>query len=377
VGSANYVSWDGKLDWIIGGGANRYDGGHFGEIIWARIAGLGNIRDRYYDNNAIKDDRNLYTKATYEIQPGLNLFGDLQLRGISYSFNGVNDDLRIVDGQANYTFFNPKFGFSYERGKQTWYASYAVANREPTRSDFTDNPITEVPRPERLNNVEAGVRAKSGGFSYAANFYYMGYKDQLILTGQINDVGAYIRENVASSFRAGIELEGAYAISKTWTLGGNLALSQNKIREFTEYIDDYSVDEFRQETNTYTNTDIAFSPNVVSSAIIEYKPAKNLSINWLSKYVGRQFLDNTANEARSLDAFFTNDLRISYAATPRFFKGLEVNLLINNIFNELYEPNGYTFSYFVPGGFGRELVTENFYYPQAGTNFLLGVKMKF
>jgi iron complex outermembrane receptor protein len=377
VGSVNYVSTDGKLDWIIGGGANRYDGGHFGEIIWARIAGPSNIRDRYYDNNAVKDDRNVYTKATYEIQPGLNLFGDLQLRGISYSFNGVNDDLRLVDGQANYTFFNPKFGLSYERGKQTWYASYAVANREPTRSDFTDNPITEVPRPERLNNVEAGVRAKSGGFSYAANFYYMGYKDQLILTGQINDVGAYIRENVAASYRAGIELEGAYTFSKTWTLGGNLALSQNKIREFTEYIDDYSVDEFRQETNTYTNTDIAFSPNVVGSAIIEYKPAKNLSLNLLSKYVGRQFLDNTGNEARSLDAFFTNDLRISYVATPRFFKGLEVNLLINNIFNELYEPNGYTFSYFVPGGFGRELVTENFYYPQAGTNFLLGVKMKF
>jgi iron complex outermembrane receptor protein len=377
VGSVNYVSTDGKLDWIIGGGANRYDGGHFGEIIWARFAGNTNIRDRYYDNNAIKDDRNIYTKATYEIKPGFNLFGDLQLRNINYSFIGVNDDLRIVDGQANYAFFNPKFGLSYEKGNQTWYASYAVANREPTRSDFTDNPITEVPRPERLNNVEAGVRAKAGSFSYNANFYYMGYKDQLILTGQINDVGAYIRENVASSYRAGIELDGAYQLSGAWTLGGNLTLSQNKIREFTEYIDDYSVEDFRQETFTYTNTDIAFSPNVVGSAIIEYKPTKNLSLNWLSKYVGRQFLDNTANEARSLDAFFTNDLRISYAATPRFFKGLEVNLLINNVFNELYEPNGYTFSYFVPGGNGRELVTENFYYPQAGTNFLLGLKMKF
>lgn len=377
VGSVNYVSTDGKLDWIIGGGANRYDGGHFGEIIWARFAGNTNIRDRYYDNNAIKDDRNIYTKATYEIKPGLNLFGDLQLRGINYSFIGVNDDLRIVDGRADYTFFNPKFGFSYEKGNQTWYASYAVANREPTRSDFTDNPITEVPRPERLNNVEAGVRTKAGSFSYNANFYYMGYLDQLILTGQINDVGAYIRENVAASYRAGIEVDGAYQLSGSWTLGGNIALSQNKIREFTEYIDDYSVEDFRQETFTYTNTDIAFSPNVVGSAIIEYKPSKNLSLNWLSKYVGRQFLDNTANEARSLDAFFTNDLRISYAAAPRFFKGLEVNLLINNIFNELYEPNGYTFSYFVPGGNGRELVTENFYYPQAGTNFLLGLRMKF
>ncbi|SDC71463.1 iron complex outermembrane recepter protein [Algoriphagus faecimaris] len=377
VGSVNYISDNGKLDWIIGGGANRYDGGHFGEVIWARFAGNTNIRDRYYDNNAIKDDRNIYTKATYEISPGLNVFGDLQVRGINYSFEGVNDDQRVVNGQENYTFFNPKFGFSYEKGNRTYYASYAVANREPTRSDFTDNPITEVPRPERLNNIEAGVRARSGDFTYNANFYYMDYKDQLILTGQINNVGAYIRENVASSYRAGIELDGAYQLSPVWTLGGNIAFSQNKIAEFTEYIDDYSVEEFQQEIFTYTDTDIAFSPNVVGSAIIEFNPTKNLSVNWLSKYVGRQFLDNTSNENRSLDAFFTNDLRISYSAQPRYFKGLEVNLLINNIFNELYEPNGYTFSYFVPGGNGRELVTENFYYPQAGTNFLLGVSMKF
>ncbi|WP_026950789.1 TonB-dependent receptor [Algoriphagus mannitolivorans] len=377
VGSVNYVSPSGKLDWILGGGANRYDGDHFGEIIWARIAGATNIRDRYYDNNAVKDDRNIYTKATYEFKPGLNLFGDLQVRGINYTFFGVNDDRRIVDGEENYTFFNPKFGLSYEQGAKTWYASFAVANREPTRSDFTDNPIAEVPKPERLNNIEAGVRMNTTQYSFNANFYYMDYKDQLILTGQINDVGAYIRENVPNSYRAGIELDGAYRLSKTWTLGANLAFSQNKIQEFTEYIDDYSTDDFRQEAISYSNTDIAFSPNVVGSAILEYKPTQNFSINWLSKYVGRQFLDNTSNVDRSLDAFFTNDLRLSYSANPKFFKGLEVNLLINNIFNELYEPNGYTFSYFVPENSGRELITENFYYPQAGTNFLLGLRMKF
>lgn len=377
VGSVNYISTDGKLDVILGGGANRYDGDHFGEIIWARVAGATNIRDRYYDNNAIKDDRNIYAKATYEIKPGLNLFGDLQVRGINYSFRGINDDLRIVDGQEDFAFFNPKFGFSYEKGSQTWYASYAVANREPTRRDFTDNPITEVPRAEKLNNIEAGVRAKAGRLSYNANFYFMDYTDQLILTGQINDVGAYIRENVAASYRAGIELDGTFQLSNAWIFGGNIAFSQNKIKEFTEYIDDYSVSDFRQEVITYRNTDIAFSPNVVGSAIIEFKPSKHLSLNWLSKYVGRQFLDNTANEGRALDAFFTNDLRISYAAQPRFFKGLELNLLINNIFNELYEPNGYTFSYFVPANTGRELVTENFYFPQAGTNFLLGLSLKF
>ncbi len=377
VGSVNYISNDGKWDLVLGGGANRYDGDHFGEVIWARIAGNTNIRDRYYENNAIKDDRNIYAKATYEISAGLNLFGDLQFRGINYSFLGVNDDQRIVDGQENYNFFNPKFGVSYEESGKTWYASYAVASREPTRSDFTDNPITEIPRPEKLNNIEAGVRASKGSFSYNANFYYMDYRDQLILTGQINNVGAYIRENVASSYRAGIELDGAYKLSDRWTFGGNIALSQNKIRDFIEYIDDYSVEEFQQEAIAYTDTDIAFSPNVVGSAILEFSPIKNLSLNWLSKYVGRQYLDNTSNNGRALDAFFTNDLRISYAAMPRFFKGLEVNLMINNIFNELYEPNGYTFSYFVPGNTGRELVTENFYYPQAGTNFLVGVQMKF
>lgn len=378
VGSVNYISTDGKWDVILGGGANRYDGGHFGEIIWARVAGNTNIRDRYYDNNAIKDDRNIYLKATYELKPGLNLFGDLQVRGINYSFAGVNDDQRIVDGQENYSFFNPKFGFSYEKSGKTWYASYAGANREPTRSDFTDNPITEVPKPEKLNNIEAGVRAKAGRFSYNANFYFMDYKDQLILTGQINDVGAYIRENVESSYRAGIELDGTFQVSKSWTLGGNIAFSQNKIAEFTEYIDDYSGADFRQEAITYTDTDIAFSPNTVASAIIEFKPVKNLSLNWLSKFVGQQFLDNTSNESRDLDAFFTNDLRISYKVQPRYFKSLELNLLINNVFNEMYEPNGYTFSYFVPGETSnRDLVTENFYYPQAGINFLLGLSLKF
>lgn len=378
IASVNYISDDGKWDVILGGGANRYDGDHFGEIIWARIAGETSIRDRYYDNNAVKNDRNIYLKATHEVIPGLNLFGDLQVRGIDYTFFGVNNDQRIVDGNQKYTFFNPKFGLSYERTNgQVWYASYAVANREPKRSDFTDNPITEIPRPERLNDIEAGVRAQKGRFNYNANFYYMGYKDQLILTGQINDVGAYIRENVANSYRAGIELSGGYQVSKALTLGGNLTLSQNKIKEFTEYVDDYSTEEFQQEAFTYEDTDIAFSPNTIASAIIEYKPVQNLSLNWMSKYVGKQFLDNSANDSRSLDSFFTNDIRISYQVQPRFFKNLEVNLMVNNIFNEMYEPNGYTFSYFVPGESQRELVTENYYYPMAGTNFMLGLNMKF
>ncbi|MEB2773936.1 TonB-dependent receptor [Algoriphagus sp. D3-2-R+10] len=377
VASLNYISDDGKWDAVLGGGANRYDGDHFGEIIWARIAGDTEIRDRYYDNNAVKDDRNIYLKATRELTPGLSLYGDLQLRFIDYSFVGINDDGRIVDGEEKYNFFNPKVGVSYEKFGRTWYASYAVANREPKRSDFTDNPITEIPKPERLNNIEAGLRARSGSFSYNANFYFMDYKDQLIPTGQINNVGSSIRENVADSYRAGIELDVAYQLSNRWILGANVALSQNKIKEFTEYVDDYSTVEFTQETFTYTDTDIALSPNAVASAMIEYKPVKNLSLNWLSKYVSKQYLDNSSLDARSLDAFFTNDIRISYSVQPRFFKSVELNLLVNNIFNEMYEPNGYTFSYFLPGENDRELVTENYYYPMAGTNFMLGLSLKF
>jgi iron complex outermembrane receptor protein len=380
VFSFNYISNEGAWDVIFGGGANRYDGYHFGEIIWSRIAGNTNIRHKYYENTAVKDDANLYLKATHEVAEGLYLFGDLQYRMVNYRFDGTNSDLRIITGDENYNFFNPKIGLSYESGKgHTWYTSYAVANREPVRDDFTDNPITELPRPERLNNIEAGVRATKTNFNYSANFYYMDYKDQLILTGQINNVGAYIRDNVASSYRAGIELQAAFQLSPSWTVGGNVAFSRNKINEFTEYIDDYSTDDAPQQTVTYTDTDIAFSPNVVGAAHIDFKPIDNLEVSLLAKFVDKQYLDNSQREDRQLDAYFVKDLRLKYAIQPKFVKEMEFSLLVNNIFNHLYEPNGYTFSYYLPGEVagGRELVTENYYYPMAGTNFMAGVNIKF
>ncbi|MBI0400699.1 TonB-dependent receptor [Cyclobacterium marinum] len=382
VFSLNYVSSDGKLDAILGGGANRYDGDHFGEIIWMDIAGNTNIRDKYYNNVAVKDDRNVYMKATYEVRERLYLFGDLQVRGIDYSFNGKNNDQRDVSGQQSYTFFNPKFGLSYESGNgKTLYASYAVANREPVRSDFTDSPISEIPRPEKLNNVEAGIRVKQSNFQYNANFYYMGYKDQLVLTGQLNDVGAYIRENVASSYRAGIELDAAVVLSPQWTLGGNVAFSRNKIDSYTEYSDVYDENwAFTgQESITYTNTDIAFSPDVVGSAIIDFKPIKNLELSLLNKYVGQQFLDNAQQEDRSLDAYWTTDFRFVYTWNPGFLKEVVFSGKVNNVFDKLYEPNGYTFGYFVPNseGQGMQRVAENYYYPMAGTNFMAGISIRF
>jgi iron complex outermembrane receptor protein len=380
VFSFNYFTDDEKWNLIFGGGANRYDGDHFGEIIWMGTAGNTQIRDRYYDNTAVKDDVNLYAKATVEASKGLFLFADMQFRGIDYSFIGVNDDRRDIEGDYQFRFFNPKLGFSYETGNgETWYASYAVANREPVRNDFTDSQVDRIPKHENLQNIEAGIRTQKGNLSYNANFFYMKYRDQLVLTGQLNDVGAYIRENVPNSFRAGIELDGAYRVSQKFTFGANLTVSRNKISEFTEYIDDYAAPEFRQEVIVHTNTDIAFSPNVIAAAIIDYRPIKNLEISLLNKYVGDQFMDNTQNDGRKLNAFFTNDIRLNYSLRPRFVKNLEFTLLINNILNQMYEPNGYTFSYFLPGegATGRELVTENFFYPQAGTNFLAGVKVRF
>lgn len=381
VFSLNYVTEDARWDLTLGGGANRYIGDHFGEIIWMRFAGPVNIRDRYYDNVAIKDDINIYGKATYQATDKLFLFGDLQGRWIDYSFDGINNDLRDVTGEVNFAFFNPKAGFTYQvsPGKQ-WYASYAVANREPVRRDFTDSPIIDrAPKHENLQNIEAGYRVQTGKFTYNANFYYMKYRDQLVLTGQLNDVGAYVRDNVDNSYRMGIELDGAYKLTDKWTVAANLALSRNKIDEFIEYIDDFSTAEFRQEMIVHTNTDIAFSPNVVAAAIVDYRPFKGFEMSLMNKYVGRQFLDNTQNEARSLNAFWTSDLRFNYALRPRFVKNMEITVLVNNIFNRLYEPNGYTFSYFLPAEAmgGRELVTENFFYPQAGTNFLAGVKFLF
>ncbi|WP_209331199.1 TonB-dependent receptor [Lunatimonas salinarum] len=382
VFSLNYVSDDGTTDLTLGGGANRYDGDHFGEIIWMAMAGNTNIRDRYYDNVAVKDDRNLYAKFTQEVRENLYLFGDLQYRSVFYRFNGTNNDLRNISGSQNYGFFNPKVGMSYEMAPgKTWYASYAVANREPVRRDFTNSPLTEIPRPERLGNIEAGLRVSQSQFQYNFNAYYMGYRDQLVLTGQLNDVGAYIRENVANSYRAGIELDGSYQINPTWSLGGNIAMSRNKIQEFVAYDDVYD-EEWNligQEATTHTDTDIAFSPNVVAAAIVDYSPVSALRVSLMNKYVGDQYLDNTQSDNRKLDAFWTTDARIFYSFYPGFVKQIDLNLTVYNVFNRLYEPNGYTFSYFLPaeGGDGRTLVTENFYYPMAGTNFLAGVSIKF
>ncbi|MBI3135242.1 MAG: TonB-dependent receptor [Bacteroidetes bacterium] len=370
--SLNYSDHKG-LDITWGGAVNQYLGGHYGEIIWAEFASNSQIRDHYYDSDATKLDASSYLKATYEWKK-FTFYGDLQYRHINYSFVGpdqVNGELVDTDQNVSYDFFNPKAGIMYDfNARNNVYASVAVANREPVRDDFTNSTSGSRPSHETLQNVETGYRYKSARFMTNANVFLMYYKNQLILTGAINDVGAYARTNVAESYRAGIELEAGYRITKGLSLSGNFTYSQNKIPSFTEYYDDY--DNGGQVAIQHSNTDLAFSPNLIASGALEYIPFKGMSLTFISKYVSKQFLDNTSNDDRSLNAYFVSSIDASYSWKSKLFKELVLGVQVNNLFNELYENNGYTYSYF----YGGQTTTENFYYPQAGINFMTRLLIK-
>lgn len=371
VFSLDYNSF-GKLTANIGGGWNQYTGKHYGEIIWARFASTGNIRHRYYDNDATKTDFNLYGKAYYQFSSKFNAYVDLQVRTVGYSFLGFDNQLRNVQQDANLNFFNPKAGITYAlNDRSSVYASFGVGHREPNRNDYTQSTPASRPKAEQLNDWEAGYKMQTQRLAFSANLYYMKYKNELILTGQINDVGAQNRVNVPSSYRAGIELEAGTALAKNLRWNVNATFSQNKVKAFTEYLDNYDTGE--QRVNQYTNTDIAFTPNTIIGSQLLYTLAKGLEIGLLSKYVGKQYLDNTSNENRKLDAYFVNDLRFIYTVKPKGMNEIAFSLLLNNILGELYESNGYTFSYISEG----KTVTESFYYPQAGRNFLAGVRVRF
>ncbi len=371
-----------RLNATLGGAWNKYDGDHFGEVIWARYASTSNIRHRYYDNNAVKTDFNIFAKATYGLTDKLNLFGDMQMRKINYTYVGFNKDLQNLDQDVDYTFFNPKAGITYNLlPAHQLYASYAVGNREPVRSDFTESSPNSRPKPETLRNIEAGYRGQVGLSELAgraltanieANYYYMNYKNQLVVTGQINDVGAYTRTNIDKSYRQGVELAGALNLGSLATLSSNLAYSQNKIQTFNEFVDNY--DDGKQAVNRYNETTIAFSPAFISTSQLEVEILKGLRGAFIYKTVSKQYLDNTENESRTIRAYQVGDVRLRYNfGIKNVLKDVEVGLLVNNVFNELYAANGYTFSYIA----GGSQTTENFYYPQATRNFLLSVGLKF
>ncbi|MAL18270.1 MAG: TonB-dependent receptor [Balneola sp.] len=371
----------------FGGGYSYYDGAHFGEVIWARYAGDSENNDRYYDNDGIKKDFNLYGKLQYQLTEKLNSYLDLQVRTINYEFLGndivqtgtppnVQDNLVSLRQEDNLSFFNPKFGLVYNLNDgQRAYASFGVGGKEPTRDEYVNSTPDSRPSAEKLYNVEAGYRGDFTSYFLGANLYGMFYEDQLVPTGAINDVGEIVRQNVPESYRVGVELQGGVSLGQYLSLSANATFSQNKIVEYTQFTDQYdaSFNFLGQQETVYEDTDIAFSPSVITNGVIGYKKG-GLNAELVSKYVSRQYLDNTETESRSIDPYFVNDVRLSYAFNQvPLFEGITATLQVNNIFNHEYETNGYTFGWLQDG----DPVNFNYYYPQAGTNFLFQVKWEF
>jgi iron complex outermembrane recepter protein len=356
----------GKTHLTFGGAVTKYDGKHFGEVTWSQQPWNG-LR-RWYDLDAFKKDFNVYGKWQQDLSGKLQLFVDAQFRRVNYDLLGFEHNPTLLVYNTH-NFFNPKIGFSYHQNNWLAYASYGVAHKEPNRDDFEAG-LDQQPKPEKLNDWEAGIERKNNKTFLSANVYYMEYKDQLVLTGKVNDVGSYTRTNIPKSYRLGLELQGSKVLSQWLKASANLTLSRNKILNFTEYIDDY--DNGNQKTNQYHETDISFSPNVIGAATITVMPIKKLSFDLLSKYVGNQYLDNTSHDSRKLNAYFTEDARAIYSFNKCWLKNVDLIFQLNNVFNKKYEPNGYTFSYY----YNSQLTTENYYFPMAGTNFFAGVNIK-
>jgi len=371
VYSLNYQK--NKSDFIFGGGYSIYDGDHFGKVIWAQF--LGNVRPHHdwYQSTGLKKDFNAYAKYNFQISEKINLFADLQYRNINYAIDGIDDDLRDITQEHKFNFFNPKFGFFYEtQQNQQVYLSLAVANREPNRSNYVDaNPAGKQPVHETLRDWEMGYNFKSSTFSFSANYYYMYYKNQLVLTGEINDVGAPIMVNVDKSFRTGIELQAGVKITPALQWNGNTTFSINKVNNFTEYVDNW--DTWGQESYELGTTDLAFSPNVMANSRFTFSPVNKLEFSFVSSYVGKQFIDNTSNDDRVLNAWFVNNLNVEYSMNTKLFNEITLRVMVNNLFNANYESNAWVYSYIYEG----ERSKMDGYFPQAGTHFMFGVDFKF
>ncbi|NNC46482.1 MAG: TonB-dependent receptor [Winogradskyella sp.] len=366
--NANYKT--NTLDMIFGGSYSHYDGDHFGEVIWAEFASQSEIRDRYYDGNSIKNDLSLFTKANFRLNDNISLYGDIQLRDVSYKTTGTSSDIIPFEVDKNFTFFNPKVGVTYQLNESNnFYLSYARANREPNRTDFEAN--SDI-KPEQLNDFELGWRYQKDNFSFNANTYFMLYNEQLVLSGQLDDVGNPIRTNSGDSYRLGLELEAVIPVTSHLTLQPNLTLSSNKNTE--------TIVSFDGELVNLGRTDISFSPEIIAANAVVYRPVKDLQLSILSKYVGEQFMSNTEAELARLDSFFVNDFNVTYTIkTKSIFDSIVFSALVNNIFNTKYVSNGYYFTFdddFTNPGTIQTVEGAGFY-PQATTNFLAGLTLNF
>ncbi|NDF97629.1 MAG: TonB-dependent receptor [Chitinophagia bacterium] len=355
-----------KTEWMLGTHLSTYDGDHYGKLIWATY-GLQSNKP-WYQNNALKKDRAVYIKQQTQIAANWYTFYDIQLRHVQYTIDGFRDNPGVqVDNR--FTFVNPKVGITYRKNGWRSYLSYSKGSKEPNRDDFEAG-ATQQPVAEQLHDVEIGLEKQATTYQWGITGYYMYYKNQLVLTGKINDVGAYTRTNVPVSFRTGIELQGQIQLLPWLLASANLNASSNRVNNVEEFIDDY--DQGIQVRKLYRRSTLAFSPGCISNGALTITPVKNISVLLNSRYVSRQFLDNTANMARSLDPFFVQDARVIYTKKGKKIKEWNITASINNVFDTEYEPNGYTFSYIAAGS----LTTENYFFPMAGINFMAGVNIR-
>jgi len=367
--STNYNS--SNLNLMFNTSYSTYSGDHFGEVIWARNFSKGSsIRDRYYNGNGKKTDFSLFAKGSLILNNAFEFYADFQLRNINYKTTGYTSDLVNMLLDESYSFFNPKFGLSYKLSSQSMvYGSYSRANREPSRSDFESN---ENIKPEQLNDFEIGWRFRKDGLRLNINTYYMLYNEQLVLTGELDDVGSPIRTNSGSSYRMGIEAEARIKLSEFFLMNTNVTLSSNKNKKTLSKFDGKIVD--------FGKTNISFSPDFIASNTIVFSPKDNLDISFLSKYVGKQYMGNIDADNSILDSYFVNDLNLNYKINPnKTFKEIIISGLINNILDKEYVSNGYYYTYddtwSVPGQ--TKTMDGAGYYPQATRNFLIGITLKF
>ena len=351
-----------KTDILIGGAANRYLGDHFGEVVWTQF--YTPEYNRYYNNIGNKDDVNFYAKASQQLGK-LNVFADLQYRLVFYEATSF----RFDDVNDTFLFFNPKMGLNYQLNeKNSFYGFFGIANKEPRRDDY-ENGSTKS---ERLFDYELGWKYNSKKVNFTANAFYMNYRDQLVLTGALNDVGSPIFTNSGSSYRLGLEVESLITLTPKVTLNPNITLSQNKNRDFN----------FQRNgiLENLGNTDIAFSPNVIFGNRFTYQPIKTVQFSLFSKYVGQQFMGNIDSQNSVLDAFFVNDFNFTYQwIINKGLKSIVFSALVNNIFNVEYESNGYFYTFDDDFSNPGTITTQEGagFYPQAGINFLAGLTLNF
>ncbi len=360
-----------NFTFTYGGAYNYYHGDHYGTLIWAKVAPLNfSNSDQWYNNSGVKQEINTFIKGTYKILDRITFFGDIQYRYVDYKMDGIHDDLRNITQSHFFNFINPKAGVNYDIAKKhSVWLSLGIAQREPGRNEYRDADENYSPKSEYMTDIELGYTYTSNQLKGSLNGYFMNYRDQLVQTGEINNVGSAIFSNVDKSYRLGIEADASLLIGSTLKLAANAAISQNKIKDFVAYVDDW--DTWGQRKEVLGTTDLAFSPSIVTGISLSYNPTKGVAVTLSNKYVGKQYIDNTSNDNRALDAYSTTNLSASYHFNLPKFGDIRLWGRVNNLFDAKYETNGWVYRYYE----GNTEKKSDGYFPQAGINFMVGLEL--